>query len=171
MFGLHHQASAATPAMFTALGDDTHDRVDGEIVVRSELPRGFSGVLFRNGPGRFRRDGQTKRTVLDGDGVIQRLEIADGVARYARRFVQTPKLVLAAGRHQMPMATHNILMGGNARVGLEDSLTLAKGRLANSNAEQVAKVVRILRELGYEPATPAEARNWLHLKGVSAARF
>jgi uncharacterized protein (DUF849 family) len=79
--------------------------------------------------------------------------------------------VLAAGRHQMPMATHNILMGGNARVGLEDSLTLAKGRLANSNAEQVAKVVRILRELGYEPATPAEARNRLHLKGVSATRF
>ena len=50
MFGLHHQASAATLAMFTALGDDTHDRVDGEIVVRGELPRGLSGVLFRNGP-------------------------------------------------------------------------------------------------------------------------
>lgn len=79
--------------------------------------------------------------------------------------------VLAAGRHQMPMATHNILMGGNARVGLEDSLSLAKGRLATSNAEQVKKVVRILQELGYEPATPAEARKRLQLKGAAATRF
>src|SRR5450631_1056389 len=90
MFGLHHRPADATPAIFSALGDDTCDRVNGEIVVRGELPRGLSGVLFRNGPGRFRRDGQTKRTVLDGDGVIQRLEIADGVARYARRFVLRP---------------------------------------------------------------------------------
>jgi uncharacterized protein (DUF849 family) len=79
--------------------------------------------------------------------------------------------VLAAGRHQMPMATHNILMGGNARVGLEDSLSLEKGRLATSNSEQVAKIVRILKELGYQPATPADARERLKLKGASLARF
>jgi uncharacterized protein (DUF849 family) len=79
--------------------------------------------------------------------------------------------VLAAGRHQMPMATHNILMGGNARVGLEDSLSLEKGRLATSNSEQVAKIVRILGELGYQPATPADARERLGLKGASQTRF
>jgi uncharacterized protein (DUF849 family) len=79
--------------------------------------------------------------------------------------------VLAAGRHQMPMATHNVLMGGNARVGLEDSLSLEKGRLATSNSEQVAKIVRILSELGYQPATPADARERLRLKGASETRF
>jgi uncharacterized protein (DUF849 family) len=79
--------------------------------------------------------------------------------------------VLAAGRHQMPMATHNILMGGNARVGLEDSLSLEKGRLATSNSEQVAKIVRILGELGYQPATPADARERLRLKGAAQTRF
>ena len=107
MFSLHHQPVAPTPAMFTALGDDTHDRAEGDVVVRGELPRRLSGVLFRNGPGRFRRGGETKRTVLDGDGVIQRLEIADGVARYARRFVRTPKLVAeeAAGRFLTPTWT------------------------------------------------------------------
>lgn len=79
--------------------------------------------------------------------------------------------VLAAGRHQMPMATHNILLGGNARVGLEDSLSLERGRLATSNAEQVSKIVRILRELGYSAALPAEARSRLKLKGPSLTKF
>jgi uncharacterized protein (DUF849 family) len=79
--------------------------------------------------------------------------------------------VLAAGRHQMPMATHNILLGGNARVGLEDSLYLERGRLAQSNAEQVAKIVRILKELGYSVATPDEARQRLKLKGVALTKF
>jgi uncharacterized protein (DUF849 family) len=79
--------------------------------------------------------------------------------------------VLAAGRHQMPMATHNILMGGNARVGLEDSLSLEKGRLATSNSEQVAKIARILGELGYQPATPNDVRQRLGLKGAAQTRF
>jgi uncharacterized protein (DUF849 family) len=79
--------------------------------------------------------------------------------------------VLAAGRHQMPMATHNILLGGNARVGLEDSLFLERGRLATSNAEQVQKIGRILNELGYTVATPAEARQRLHLKGLAQTRL
>lgn len=79
--------------------------------------------------------------------------------------------VLAAGRHQMPMATHNVLMGGNARVGLEDSLMIARGTLAKSNAEQVAKLVRIIGELGYGVATPAEARQRLALKGGDRTNF
>jgi len=73
--------------------------------------------------------------------------------------------VLAAGRHQMPFLTQAALMGGNVRVGLEDSLFIERGRFAVSNAEQVSKIVRILREMGPEPATPAEARAMLHLKG------
>jgi uncharacterized protein (DUF849 family) len=79
--------------------------------------------------------------------------------------------VLAAGRHQMPIATHNALLGGNVRVGLEDSLFLERGRLATSNAEQVAKIVRILAELGMAPATPAEARKRLSLKGGDSVNF
>ncbi len=79
--------------------------------------------------------------------------------------------VLAAGRHQMPMATHNALLGGNVRVGLEDSLYLDRGHLATSNAEQVAKIKRILGELGYAIATPDEARNRLRLKGADQTNF
>ncbi len=79
--------------------------------------------------------------------------------------------VLAAGRHQIPVATHNILLGGNARVGLEDSLYLERGRLATSNAEQVQKIVRIMAELGFTVATPAEARQRLRLKGPAQTKF
>ena len=79
--------------------------------------------------------------------------------------------VLAAGRHQMPFLTQAALLGGNVRVGLEDSLFLERGKLAASNAEQVTKIRRILGEMGLEPATPAEARARLSLKGVAAVRF
>jgi uncharacterized protein (DUF849 family) len=79
--------------------------------------------------------------------------------------------VLAAGRHQMPMCVHNALIGGNVRVGLEDSLNLGRGELARSNADQVAKLRRILTELGYDIATPDEARARLALKGASHVRF
>ncbi len=79
--------------------------------------------------------------------------------------------VCAAGRHQMPMCTASLLMGGHARVGLEDNLYLEKGVLAKSSAEQVAKIVRIARELGIEPATPAEARQILGLKGLGGVNF
>ena len=71
----------------------------------------------------------------------------------------------------MPMATMGAVMGGNVRVGLEDSVYIAKGRLATSNAEQVAKIRRILAELSLEIATPAEARARLALKGVSSVKF
>ncbi len=76
--------------------------------------------------------------------------------------------VLAAGRHQMPFITQAALMGGNVRVGLEDSLFIESGKLATSNAEQVAKAVRILAEMGLAPATPDEARTMLGLKGREA---
>ena len=79
--------------------------------------------------------------------------------------------VLAAGRHQMPFVTQAALLGGHVRVGLEDSLFIGRGRLAASNAEQVAKIVRILAEMGHEPATPAEAREMLGLKGGNNVEF
>jgi 3,5-dioxohexanoate:acetyl-CoA acetone transferase len=79
--------------------------------------------------------------------------------------------VLAAGRHQMAFTTMAGIMGGNVRVGLEDSLYIGKGKLASSNAEQVAKIRRILEELSLEIATPAEAREILHLKGGDRVGF
>jgi len=79
--------------------------------------------------------------------------------------------VCAAGRAQIPMCTGSLLMGGHARVGLEDSLYLEKGVLAKSSAEQVAKIIRIGREIGIEPATPDEARKILRLKGIGAVNF
>lgn len=79
--------------------------------------------------------------------------------------------VLGAGRHQMPMATTNAMLGGNVRVGLEDSLTIGRSELAESNAQQVAKIARIIGELGYDIATPAEARERLMLKGRAGIRL
>jgi len=79
--------------------------------------------------------------------------------------------VCAAGRDQMPMCTMSLIMGGNARVGMEDSLYVGKGVIAKSNAEQVKKIVRIARELGLEPATPDEARERLGLKGLDKVSF
>jgi uncharacterized protein (DUF849 family) len=79
--------------------------------------------------------------------------------------------VLAAGRFQMPFATQAAMMGGHVRVGLEDSLFISRGRLASSNAEQVAKIRRIVEELGYEIATPQDARAMLGLKGVDKVKF
>jgi uncharacterized protein (DUF849 family) len=79
--------------------------------------------------------------------------------------------VLAAGRFQMPFATQAAMMGGNVRVGLEDSLFIGRGKLASSNAEQVAKIRRIMEELGHEIATPAEAREVLGLKGGDRVNF
>lgn len=73
--------------------------------------------------------------------------------------------VLGAGRHQMPLLTMAAVLGGNVRVGLEDSLYLGRGQLAKSCAEQVRKIRRILEELSLEVATPDEARAMLALKG------
>ena len=79
--------------------------------------------------------------------------------------------VLSAGRLQIPLATIGAIMGGNVRVGLEDSLLIGRGELAPDNASQVAKIRRILEELGYEIATPDEAREMLHLKGADKVAF
>jgi len=73
--------------------------------------------------------------------------------------------VLGAGRNQMFIAAMSAVMGGNVRVGLEDSLWLGRGQLAKSNAEQVSKARRILEELGLVVATPDDARQMLKLKG------
>ncbi len=79
--------------------------------------------------------------------------------------------VLAAGRHQMAFTTMAGILGGNVRVGLEDSLYIGKGELATSNAQQVAKIRMILEALSLEVATPAEARAMLHLKGGDRVGF
>ncbi len=72
---------------------------------------------------------------------------------------------IGAGRHELPMATTSLFLGGGARVGLEDNLWLAPGEMAKSNAELVEKMVRIAREFAFEPASPDETRKMLGLKG------
>jgi uncharacterized protein (DUF849 family) len=79
--------------------------------------------------------------------------------------------VLGAGRAQMPIVSIAGAIGGNVRVGLEDSLWLGKGRLAKSNAEQVRQARQILEGLGLEIATPDEAREILDLKGAERTSF
>ncbi len=79
--------------------------------------------------------------------------------------------ILAAGSAQIPMATTASQMGGNVRVGLEDSLFIKRGELAKSNAQQVEKIRRVVEELGSEVATPDEAREILDLKGGDRVNF
>ena len=79
--------------------------------------------------------------------------------------------VCVAGRAQFPICTQSLLIGGNCRVGLEDNLYLEKGKMAESNADQVAKMVRIARELGVQPASPDDARNILGLKGSDKVAY
>lgn len=79
--------------------------------------------------------------------------------------------ILGAGRHQMSLLTVGAIMGGNVRVGLEDSLYLGRGQMAKTNAEQVRKIRRILEELSLEVATPDEARQMLQLKGADKTNF
>jgi len=79
--------------------------------------------------------------------------------------------ILGAGRHQMSLLTMGAIMGANVRVGLEDNLYLSPGVKATSNAEQVRKIRRILEELSFEIASPAEVREMLHLKGADNVHF
>jgi uncharacterized protein (DUF849 family) len=79
--------------------------------------------------------------------------------------------VLGAGRSQIPIASTAAAMGGNVRVGLEDSLWIGPGRLAESNAAQVRKVRTVLEGLSLEAASPDEAREILQLKGGDAVAF
>lgn len=79
--------------------------------------------------------------------------------------------VLGAGRHQLPIAAMAVAMGGNLRVGLEDSLWLGPGQLARSNADQVRAARQIVEGLGLEIATPDDAREQLQLKGADKVAF
>jgi len=79
--------------------------------------------------------------------------------------------ILGAGRHQLNLVTMGAIMGGNVRVGLEDSVYLGKGELATTNAALVSKIRRILAELSIEIATPDEARAMLGLKGSAKVGF
>jgi len=79
--------------------------------------------------------------------------------------------ILGAGRNQIPLATIGAAMGSNVRVGLEDSLWIGPGKLAESNAAQVTKVRQVLEGLSLEVATPDEAREILELKGGDAVNF
>jgi uncharacterized protein (DUF849 family) len=75
------------------------------------------------------------------------------------------------GRQQMPFLAMSVAMGGNVRVGLEDSLYIGRGELAKSNAEQVLKIRQVIETLGLEVATPTEAREMLSLKGGDRVAF
>jgi uncharacterized protein (DUF849 family) len=79
--------------------------------------------------------------------------------------------VLGAGRNQLPIAAQSLSMGGNVRVGLEDSLWLGKGRLAQRNADQVKAARQMIEGLGLSVATPDEARQILKLKGKEKVRI
>ena len=79
--------------------------------------------------------------------------------------------VLGAGRSQIPLATMSATMGGNVRVGLEDSLWDGPGKLATSNAQQVERMVGVIKSLNLEVASPDETREMLQLKGKNAVAF
>ncbi|HTP94572.1 MAG TPA: 3-keto-5-aminohexanoate cleavage protein [Burkholderiales bacterium] len=102
----------------------------------------------------------------DTDNLVHMKKIADKLFGDAYAWS-----ILGAGRHQMGLLTVGAQMGGNVRVGLEDSLYLAKGKLAESNADQVAKIRRILEELSLDVASADEARKMLALKGAANVAF
>jgi uncharacterized protein (DUF849 family) len=79
--------------------------------------------------------------------------------------------VLGAGRNQLPIAAQAIALGGNVRVGMEDSLWSGPGKLATSNAEQVKLARQMIEALGLEVATPDDARELLELKGADRVEF
>ena len=79
--------------------------------------------------------------------------------------------ILGAGRNQIPLATLGAAQGSNVRVGLEDSLWIGPGKLAESNADQVRKIRQVLEGLSLEIATPDEARQMLALKGANQVEF
>jgi uncharacterized protein (DUF849 family) len=102
----------------------------------------------------------------DPDNLLHMKRTADRILGDTYRFS-----VLGAGKHQMRLATMGAVLGGNVRVGLEDSLYLGKGTMAKSNAEQVTRVRELLKGLSLEIASPAEAREMLALKGGDRVAF
>jgi uncharacterized protein (DUF849 family) len=97
----------------------------------------------------------------DQDNLTHMVRVADRL--FGADYVLS---AFAAGRHQMDFITASALHGGHVRVGLEDNLMIARGTLANDNAQQVSKAATILRELGRTVATPAEAREMLALRSA-----
>jgi uncharacterized protein (DUF849 family) len=79
--------------------------------------------------------------------------------------------ILGAGRNQIPLASIGVAQGSNARVGLEDSLWIEPGKLAESSAAQVRKIRQVIEGLSLDIATPAEAREMLQLKGAANTNF
>ncbi|MDX1711478.1 MAG: 3-keto-5-aminohexanoate cleavage protein [Rhodovibrionaceae bacterium] len=102
----------------------------------------------------------------DPDNLLHMKRTADKLLGDAYSFS-----VLGAGKHQMKLATMGAILGGNVRVGLEDSLYLGKGQMAESNAQQVVRVRELLEGLSLEVASPAEARQMLDLKGGDRVAF
>ncbi len=102
----------------------------------------------------------------DPENLLQMRRIADKLFGHDYHWS-----ILAAGRHQMGFVTMGAIMGGNVRVGLEDSLYLGKGELAKSNADQVRRIRTILEALSLEVASPVEARRMLDLKGADRVAF
>ena len=126
--------------------------VDAGIIKPPFLIQSIFGVLGGIGP--------------EMDNVIFMKQTADRL--FGDNFIWS---VLAAGRFQIPFVTQAAMMGGNVRVGLEDSIYLGKGVLAKSNAEQVIKIKKILEELGMQIATPDDTRSILGLKGKDLVNF
>jgi 3,5-dioxohexanoate:acetyl-CoA acetone transferase len=123
--------------------------VDAGLVNPPLFIQGIFGILGGIGP--------------DAENLVTMRQVADRL--FGGDYIWS---VLGAGRHQTRLVTLSAVLGGHVRVGLEDSVYLERGRLAASNADQVAKIARILAELGLTPATPDEAREMLALKGRAA---
>jgi len=105
-------------------------------------------------------------------GISASLENLVFLVSHARRMIGDFDFsVCVAGREQIPLCLHSLLFGGHARVGMEDNLYLERGVMAKSNAEQVSKLIRIMKEVGLEPATPSETRKILGLKGLDQVGF
>lgn len=105
-------------------------------------------------------------TGADTENLLHAKRIADNLFGSDYRWS-----VMAAGKHQIPFVTMGALNGGNVRVGLEDSLFAGRGKLAESNAEQVTLIRSILGQLSLEVATPTETRAILDLKGANNVAF
>jgi uncharacterized protein (DUF849 family) len=126
--------------------------VDRKLIEPPFFVQGVFGILGGIGP--------------DPENVVHMKSMADRL--FGQDYLFS---ALAAGRHQMPIVTLSALLGGSVRVGLEDSLYLGPRKMATSNAEQVAKIRRIVEELGLEIATPAEARSMMKTKGGGQVGF
>jgi uncharacterized protein (DUF849 family) len=126
--------------------------LDRKLVTPPLFVQSIFGILGGQGP--------------DAENLIHAKRIADKLFGDQYRWS-----VMASGRHQLPFVTMGAINGGNVRVGLEDSLYSGKGKLAQSNAEQVEIISGVLKALSLEVATPQEAREILDLKGADRVGF